>query len=70
MPSIFIVLAFSTIVVAIVLAVVASVAFVTSLTSFAIVAAVVVLLEIVKLSGEGLKRLLKLGLKGFDFVGN
>ena len=68
MLSIFIVLAFSTIVIAIVSAIVASIAFVTSSTSFAFVAAVVVSLKIVKSSGEGLERLLKLDLKGFDFI--
>ena len=70
LPSIFIVLAFSTIVVVIVSTVVTSVAFVTSLISFAAVAAVVFSLDIVKSSGEGLERLLKLSLKGFDFVGS
>ena len=70
MPSIFIVLAFLTIVVAIVLAIAMRIAFVTSSTSFAIVAAIVVSLEIVKSSEEGLERLLKLGLKSFDFIRN
>ena len=45
------------------------VASVASSSSFAVVATIIVSLEIVKSSGEGLERLPKLGLEGFNFVG-
>jgi hypothetical protein len=40
-----------------------------SSSSFAVVATIIVALEIVKSSDEGLERLPKLGLEGFNFVG-
>jgi hypothetical protein len=63
MAPIFAVLAFATGIVAtaVVSTIVSRVAFVTSSSSFAVAAIIVVSLESVKSSGEGLERLLKFG---------
>src|SRR5271155_4323946 len=69
---IFVVFAFATGIVAtaVVSTIVARVAFVASSSSFAVATIIIVSLEIVKSSGEGLKRLLKLGFERLNFVGN